>query len=197
MKKAIGLDIKDLRLFGEQEDRVVSLTEDGYVALYSLSYDQKRGVMAHHQIEMMEEREENTVSMAVDGKNQYVFVEIRGADDLLHSLFFSSRMVILKITHNYMIQTASLDQKNQGIEYKMALESCGSVKNHIFWVGLTMGQSRVLQVYDYGTETRDLVELSSMRVDQQELIPYSLHRLGEKFYYVGEYGKLMSLSVRL
>ena len=190
VEKNVGDFIRDFRLFGEEEDRVVSATEDGHIILYRLDYAEKSGeVVAHSKIELIKDREEQPRSLSVCDQNQYVFVEIRKNGDP----YICSRMMVFKITEDYLIKKATIDQSNENIGYKIALECYGYVGAHILWIGLSGNENGVAQVYDYDTESGLFRELEEKRVGHQEEDPTKIHRLGDKFYYTGEEGKIMRL----
>ena len=133
------------------------------------------------------ERDESGVSIAVCGKSQYAFVEIG-------SYCLSSRMLILKINHNSLVKMASIDQYNQKTCEKKATECFGYIGTHILWVGVSACENWIAQVFDFDTKTGEFKELQKNRINHQELEPFKLHRLGDKFYYTGNLGKFMNLS---
>ena len=189
LKKSFGEEICDFRLFGRQEDRVAAVTEDGHVILYSLGYGNKRGVMAHYQ-EEMRKSSESAMTFAVCVKNEYVFVEFENRQRC-------SRMVILKLTLDGLVKTASIDQESQKLSEKWALDCFGYSGKHILWVGLSReaGNGGV-HLFDYETEAKKLRELVDKRVSHFEKNPNSMLRFGDKIYYTGHSGKLMSLMLR-
>ena len=127
--------------------------------------------------------------VAVGKKNQLIFMGIVAK-------MFSSRMIILKITRqNTFVKRALLDENNDVITGKYAIESIGYFGDHLLWLGLSLNQ--FVQVFDFNTETGEFKELRQKRVKHQEKFPLKLIHLGEEFYYFGEYGKLMSLGLQL
>ena len=186
MRKDVGDRITDFRLFGGNEDRVVSLTWDGQVLLYSLTGGQRRGVIHSSEIELIGERDEMCVSLAVCEKNPYVLVEIGTGDEGI-----SSRMIIIKVVGDTLINTALIDQFHQEIGFKYALECCGYAGSLILWIGLSNEKNGPAQLYKFDTETEELSEFQGKGVWQQEDFPFSLHPLNGKYYYTGWKGKLM------
>ena len=190
-RKSVGKDIKDFRVFGEQDTRVVAMTKDGYVLLYSLGDFSRRGLVAHYQEELIEEKYEQTKSIAVCDKNEYVLLEIAASG-------YSSRMIILKLTLNTITKVTSIDQYSHKIEGKCALEFYSYFgKNHSLWVGLSGNYNGPVQIFDYDAEKEELRELVDKRVSHQENGPLKLHRVDENFYYTGFHGKLMCLRIRI
>ena len=176
-------------MFGERENRVVAVTEDGHIFLYSLTYGKERGIVADYQVGLIKSRrKEYCNSIAVCEKNEFVCVETSSG------IYSSSRIIILRISsQNTITETASIDEFRQKIQYKYALESAGYLGGHLFWVGIPMGG--FVQLFDYDTKTGEFRELVDKRVPDLEQDPMKLHRLGDKFYYAGNLGKLVSLSL--
>ena len=194
MKSDLGNDfISDFRVFGKKEDRVVSVTWKGHIFLYAFGSTAGRGIVGHHQEELIEEdRKEAIQSVAVCEKNEYLFVET-GHRISQHC----SRMIILRVNQNTLVKTATIDQFDQQIGFKFALEPLGRFGSHLLWVGLTLFKSGLIQVFDYNTETEEFRELEEKRVNHRAKRPYKLHLLDEKFYYIDWNAKLRSLTVNL
>ena len=77
---------------------------------------------------------------------------------------------------------------------KLALECFRYLGRHIVWVGLSSNPNGYVQVYHYNTDTDEFKELVHLSVRHMELNPTKLHLLKNKFYYTGEFGKVMSLK---
>ena len=118
VKKSIGGKIRGLRLFGEQEDRVIALTQDGYLILYNLDFSKSKGSMLDYSsIKMLGFRKEGGQSISVDDNNEYAFVEIGQSE---HPCI-CSRMFVFKISGDSLIKKASIDQYSQSIGEKLAV----------------------------------------------------------------------------
>ena len=194
LESCFGDNICDFRLVGEQEDRVLTITKLGTITLCSLRYSEKKGlVIAGYVLELIEEgRKERPQSMTTCSKTDHVLLEIGGYNGFA---LICSRMIICEINEDRLTKKACIDQYNQDIGVKFALESCRFSGKHITWVGLSILDKGLIQVFDYDSETGEFRELKSKRMVHQERYPIRLQRLGTKFYYSGEYGKVMSLSV--
>ena len=189
----IGDTIMDFRLLGEHENMVVSVTRGGHITLNSVDYEQKTfSVITHHQEQLMKERKECPLSIAVCNNDTYVFVEIGTVD---YPSPKCSRMIILNLSQNKLIKTASIDQYSQKIGEKWALECFEYVGEYILWVGIS--RSGPVQILAYKTSSEELKELEDKRVSHQEDRPSKFYRMGRKLYYTGYNGKLMSLSMRI
>ena len=188
MKKKVGNKIMDFRLLGKDEQRVVSLTGDGHIILYNLSQPESRGVVSYHRIKLLEKRSEVCRSLAACGEGKTVLVAIGGFGGC-------SRMLLFKFVDDNLMNVASIDCLGKGLRSKLALECFGSVDTHILWVGLVKDEGGPAQLYDYDIQTGELKELEDRRVVHHEYYPYKLHLLGDKLYYIGYYGRLMTLGV--
>ena len=191
-KKDIGQEIADFRLFGEKDNRVISVTRDGYILLYNLDFDKKRGVVGHYRIEVMSERTEEAISVALCEKSEYVFVEL-GNHDL--ETTYSCRFLVLKMSSNTFVKEAIIEQ-NQRPGQKTLFEPFRYVGNHILCVGLSKIHGAA-QLFDYDVETKEFKEIEQKRVSHRESWPLKLCRFGHTFYYTGKRAKLMCLNVKI
>ena len=190
LKKTVGARIMDFRVFGENDSKVISATRDGYLILYSLLDEQRRGLIGSSKIKFLE-GEFQISSIAASHINEYALVEVGG----FNSSEVTSRILVFKLNVDALIKVAYIDVFRQKIGYKYALESCGSSGSHILWLGLSSGHNGITQIFDYDIEKNILKELEDKRVSHQEDFPSKLHRFKGKFYYTGQRGKLMSLSL--
>ena len=194
VEKTVGKDLKDFKIFGLEDTRVASVSIGGFVFVYQLNYNEKRGaIVESFKIDLIEQREEEAQSIAVCGKNQYFLVEIGQK----YSPYRSSRMIILQFRNYNLTQISSIDCLRQGIGYKYPLEFYRYFGRFILWVGLSRNERGVIQVYGYDTVNRELKELRDKRVLHQELYPAKVQRVGEEFYYTGHEGKLVRLSIKI
>ena len=88
----------------------------------------------------------------------------------------------------------SLDLYREKIGAKYALEAFGYAGAHILWVGLSNAHG-IAQLFDYDTEAGYFRELKNKRLAHEEADPARLVRLQDIFYYTGDRGKLMKLTV--
>ena len=191
--KIQGDYVNDFRLFGSEEDRVVSVTKNGYIVLYSLDYAKKRGFeVTKYPLDLLKERFEEPVSIAVCERNKFLLLEIAKVQK--NNPPQCSRMMLLEVNQGSFLYKASLDMNNQEIGCKLALEMFCCQGNHILWVGLSWNEGFV-QVYDYDIEAGQLRELKDKKVSHQEFDPLRLHLLEGKFYYIGKKGRFMELSI--
>ena len=188
----VAQGIWDFVLFGEQEDKVLFVTRGGDLFVYGLDYAHKTGKVIAKYREYLKDKNEIPFSISVCDKNEYALVEF-GWRSLYKN--FCTRMIILKITQYALFKTASIDQHAQEIGPTWAIDCFGYAGTHILWVGLAKNTKTLVQVFDYDTETAEFKELKDKRVTHQERNPYKLDRLGDRVYYAGFKGKLMSLGL--
>ena len=182
--------IMDFRLFGEDQDQVVSVTEDGHVILIGLDYEEKRARVSQSEVKMIVEREDRPRSIAVCDENHFVLVEI----GQWRKPYICSRTILFEVRDGILVNLASIDQHSQEIGCKWALECLGYFGVNVLWLGLS--RNGPVQVYAYNIETGKLKELEDKGVSHEEKYPLRLHRLNDKFYYTGYNGRFMSLSLR-
>ena len=192
VKKSLGANITDFRIFGKKEDRVIAVTTDGYVLLYNLDYKKKTGsVISHIKLDLIEDRKEEPQTISVCGNGQYALLEIGNSE--ISSI--SSRMMVFRLIADKLRKTAAMDQHNQEIGEKAALECLGEFGRHILWISASRNENGILQVFDYDTKTKVIQELDEKRLRHKELDPARFNILGDKFCFIGDYGKLMCLSI--
>ena len=61
LKKSAGNYIADFRVFGEQEDRVISLTHDGNVFVCEIDYAEKKGSVKSHHTEILDKKRDESI----------------------------------------------------------------------------------------------------------------------------------------
>ena len=192
-QKESGDGINDLRLFGKDENRIVAITKDGYILLLILNF-RFRKVFAFNaqKLNFLKKRKEIGVSITVCDRNKHFLVEIRGNKD--RSLL-CSRVAIFELKVNTVVLKDVVDHYEERIGRKFALEFYGYYGGHILWVGLSVGRFGVAQIYDFDINGGKLKELEERGVEHQEKWPLKLSRFGNDFYYSGDHGKLMRLSI--
>ena len=189
--KRVGKKIKDFQLIGELEDRGVTVTEYGYIVLYSLIFGKKRGFMTFYNCRLVQEGDGYPQSIAVCDKNQYLFVLIAPKYNYL------SRVIILKLTNGSRLHAASAVKCSQNIGRNFACEIYGYIGSHILFFGLSRKKNGLVKIYGFDTEKGKWNELIGKKMTHKQHKPLRMHRLGDKFYYTGNLGKLLVLSLNV
>ena len=185
--------VVDFRLFGNSEDQVILVTQDGFIMLYIIDFAKKIGsVVDQYEMLLNVSLEEIPKSLAVCSKNKYIFVEVgRSLNNT------SSRMAIFKVSAVGLTREAILDNDSdsnwQGQKY--ALEYFTSVGRCLLWIGLSRRRGGYVQVYSYDTESGEFKEMKEKRVLHLEDEPLKLDRIGKKFFYTGALGKVMRIKL--
>ena len=159
MQNRVVSEITGLRLFGKNEDRLISLTRNGDLSLFSLASSHGIGEVSYYRIEL--NHREKAVSISVCNRNEYLLVEVEGRNfqPAYGSMHLGcSIMVVFKVAGNTLVKTACIDRLSQGIGSKYALACCGYAGSHILWVGLTRDVDGDAQLYEYDTERGKLVD---------------------------------------
>ena len=190
VEKPVGDPIFDFVLFGEQEDRVAAITQQGDILLYKLDYKKKTGsITAHTKFELIGEREEKGFSIAVCEKQEYLLVEISN-----WRTGMCSRTAIFQILGDSVIQKAVIDEELKTGE-KYVIECAGYFGGHIMWIGLSSSFEGVAQVYDYDVEKVELKELMGKRAKLLDINPHRAYRSSNQFFYIGSQGGLVRLTI--
>ena len=186
--------IKDFRLIGDQENKVVAITSSGFLYLYIFFYTNKIGfILDHAKLEVDRQRLEGGISLAVCKKSEYVLVQLDGYKTRCNC----SKLVMYRILNDKLILEATFDVFSKEISTSYALEFYRYIQGKILWVGLTFEKDGVAQMVCYDPEVKELKELEGKWVCHQETEPARLHRLGKLFYYVGKKGKIMKIEFTL
>ena len=191
--KVFALSHNDFRVFGEKENKVVSILKNGVIVLYVINYDLRKVIACHRcSTDKILRRGEAGISIAVGDRSQYIFVEMRG----YRSAFIYSRLLVYKVDGHILKKKAVLDLFDQGIYCSYPLECLGYVGTHILWVGLSHFHGGIAQIFDYDTESGQLRELEEKRVSHNEYCPFNIHRLGKgnELFYTGQCGRVMKLT---
>ena len=81
---------------------------------------------------------------SVCGKNEYVLIEV----GKYYKPCLCSRMLVFKLSGNFLVSKARVDQLRLGIGEKNALEFSGYSGKQIRWVGLTIDDDGLAQLYE-------------------------------------------------
>ena len=192
VEKSMGGYIVDFRIMGDLEDRVVAVTQDGFLLLNKLKFDYKIGFLINFfKMKLDRARLEEAISVAVCTKNQFILVEIGQNWDP----FVCSKLFLFRVENDHLNLNQMIDVFELQIGHRMALECYGYSRNHALWVGLSLGDGGNIQVYDHNTATGKFEEEVGMELTHQELNPVKILRFEDDFYYTGHLGKVMRLSL--
>ena len=185
--------IIDFKIFGKRVTKVVCLTWKGDILLYIFNFALKKICAINRaKVDRIVERNEIGLSIEVCEKGEYILVEISDVDE-----GFCSRIIIFQLKTHIFKKVKIVDLYHQKIGYHDALKYVGYSGKHIYWVGLSCGDSGFAQIFDFDTETGEFTELEEKRIDHQEREPERIIRLGNQFYYVGRNGKVMRLTINI
>ena len=185
-------EVSCFEVFGENDHKLVTITEDACIQLHVFNFWMKKILSIFEQkINLIKERDEWGVSLAVCDRNEYILVEIQA------NIRYCSRMILFKVKGNILIKEAILDPYLEENRRKDALECCGYYGGKLLWIGLEYIGFERAQLFEYNTETHDLKELVEARVEHREIWPLEIHRFGKKFYYTGVEGKVMNIILNV
>ena len=194
LEESLGY-INDYRVFGENENKIISLTVDGYIGLHILSYSLKKVCFRTQvKVELKDHILECATSIAVSKKNDYAIV---GLDSNDFGACFSSRMIIYKIEENRLSIRATLDRLAERMRDISALDCCGYFAGHLLWIGLSLDLNGIVHIFDYDVSERELKEQKELRVSHKEIDPLMIRPIQNSLYYCGRRGILMKLTVKI
>ena len=184
--------IRDLRIFGSSENRIIFITRKGWICIYYLNYSLRK-VIGHHRsrIEGVRGETEEGYALSVSENNRYILASL-----ITSVVDRRSRLFLYEIRSHSLLKLAVLEDKSCGIGIQGALEFWGRVGAHFLWVGLSERVGFV-QLFDFDAESGELKELAQKSVSHQEFSPRKMCRLGNNFYFTGGDAKIMQLSFNL
>ena len=192
IRKSVGEKIWDFKLLGERDERVVALTNDGYILLYNLNIGKREGKRGgKFKLNLLKERFEMPVAVTVCSKHEFICIEVARAK----YPYTCSRMMVLRIEGEEIFMKAILDQHGLEVGEKYALACFGYFgTKRILFLGLSLGRDGgYLQVFDYDKEASELKELEGKSLKHLESNPVKVHKVEGSFYYIGGEGSLMKL----
>ena len=194
VKKKFGDKIQEFRIFGKGQNTVISVTNDGHILAHKLNFKKKsEQILSHLELKLLKHRGEIGTSLAVCDKDQFIFVEISQEK----SPYLASRIMILELGDQNLILKATMDRFRFSLGEDLALEFFGYVGGHALAIALSRKVNGMAKIFDYNTGTGEFRELEEKRLKHEEKEPTKLIRLGDQFYYSGEEGKVMKLSVKI
>ena len=191
-EKTCGDKIKDFKVFGSLDKKVVSITSNGVVLRYNLDYVNWEGIVVEtHKLPLDKEINERAEAIALCPKHKYICVEV----GRLTGGHICSKMTILKLKNNLLTRKTTVNLNYTGIGYKMALTCYGYHNGTVLFLGLSKDEGYV-QVYEYNFKEDRLRELYQHRIPHQEVGPVRIHKLRDDYYYTGKNGKIMKLTLK-
>ena len=181
-------ELTDFKVFGEEENRLLTMSDSGYISLVSFNFQLKRLIALNQpKVDLNQEINEGLSSIAVSELNDHVLVELEGKSGCSRIMIFEVQYNTFMKKHEYC---PNLKQKNN-----FCLECFGRVQNHILWVGLEHGKLREFKVYDYDVKTKKLKHLVDKGVNTQTDNVNNIIRVGNGFFYASDGGKIFQLSL--
>ena len=182
-------------LFGEKENKMGNFSLEGDFLVHFFNFEMRKLISFNQfKIDLISERLESMTGLAVCDKTEVILIGIRGK---FNGDFVCSRVLLMEIVENKLIQKAVIDKYADLIGYQRDVECAGCFGEHILWVALTEGLTKIAQVFHYDSETGAFKELEDQRIEHKEIWPYRIHRFGLNFYYTGDEGKVMRLRMNL
>ena len=182
--------VEYFRLFGKDRNKVLAVTQKGYILLYILNY-QMRKVLAHNElwIPLLDDVDGSGINLAVCDRHKYALVVVANSRSI-------TSIELIQIRGSFLEKRASIVEPSTCERFSKSLEFYDYVGNHILWIGLSITCSDRAKIYDYNTETGELTELREKTVNHQVTLPTRIHRLNDGLYYAGYPGRLMKLNIR-
>ena len=212
--------IKDFKLFGDNQENVIYVTEKGFVGVAEYSGRHREGdnglnsslglSFFNKKVDLKLERKEKLASVSVCLQNRFACVtssmNSNGFFGGLRGLFsnpgkpvgvnYSSRLMVFEINMNscFLVMKACIDCFNQQIGRMLAFNFLGYIGDRALFVGVSC-DTRVLHILDYNSVTEKFVERGMYRMSIFQEGVTQLIKVGRWFYYTGQSANLVRLSI--
>ena len=180
----LGGIVVDCKLFGEKENMLVSISEETDLGLHILDF-RRRKILSSNRYKIQET--EKRSSLGVSDQNDYVLVGVSENNP---------KLIVFKVEDKRLVKKALLfNRYSLERTRNTGFGCCGYFGSHILWVGFEEWGLARARVYDYDTKMMKLRELKSKSVPIGQSNPTDLYCIGNRFYFTGERGSFMRLTV--
>ena len=190
------------KLFGKNEDKLLTLTKDGRVRIYGINFIQKRVHLLNGSgIELKTSENLFQASFGICENSDYFFVTAEtfpSSSSTQSPSNWISRSMLFQFdfsTKKILGPFGSLLFKNEFIGASAAVSCYEGFKDRLIFVALTSQLNNMTLVYEYDMKAKKFKELPERRLEHREQDPICLIRFGEYFYYAGNSGNLMRLEL--
>ena len=195
-----------LRFIGENQEKMVLATTDGWLVIIKFHYGLKTAeILNEHWLDFSQVNFQELFSVAVCPKGEHLCVEIDQEEKNHDRKMTPYALILFKIENDTFHQVAYIDESGGNLGPKMALECYGYLMNHLMWIGLSSEENGTILIYDYDFDKNEFRELKEKRFSHQELNPVRLSKNQSpstsdscsSFLYTGELGRVMKLDLEV
>ena len=186
-----GDPVIDFKIFGKEENMVVSATRKGHLNLHIFNLGMKKVLATNHfEIKnVSKDKNESLNSISACGVSEYFAVEVGSG------LFALSRILVFRRSMNRLIKMAELDLSSQKISESSGLRFGGQAAEHFLWVVFNHSNPYVTQFYHYNSVLNELREVDKRKTYSFNALPRELHRINNVFFYPSSSGCLITLNL--
>ena len=183
--------IVDYKLFGDQENQFVAISDDGSLGLINFDYTRKRANLeGKKKLDLIQEREEKLSSVGVCSKSKYLLIETR-SDKIKKRVI--SRLLVMKVSKNSFMTLVVTDLFEDLQPKHRSIRCFKYFGQHFIWLALTDEKQGEIHLLDFNSKTPDLKFLKNdfLRWQHWEDYPSRLSFVDKWFYYTGACTKIM------
>ena len=181
--------ISDFKVFGRKENNLIWITSKQSIELFSVSFDLRKVTSkSKHQIESIDGRLEEPVSLAVCGRGKHILVGFKWLHQIPRQ---SSGLRIYGRKRRSLVKLAVVKENDDNLRVKSRLAVWRCIGSSFVFVALSKFNAFF---YVFDPESGELRELVGKRTGHQASYPSKIQRLGDKFYFIGFPGKVMRLT---
>jgi hypothetical protein len=144
-------------------------------------------MLAMEVLEMLDERKEVAISMAVCEKRERVMVNTR-----VQKVYYNSRLFLFDVKSDCISKLAEIDLFDKSTVYFCAMTFYKYIGNYLIFVGMTRSKSSVLCTFVYDDE-EGLRELKGLREKTKAVNPRKLVVVDGEILGADDQGSLLSI----
>lgn len=185
-----GEDIVDHKVFGELEDHIVLLTEDGWLVAYRFDLRAKQVFMKDRfQIELNNEREEQGLTLAVSPDSRFFCVHLCGVNCRC------SRLLLFEFKDSLFRKRAEIDIASQNMKRFWAMDFYRYFGDHLFLTAISCDEKHPeIMTYSFNRKTRVFREFKDMRKRISAKWPFKLVTLENRVVSSDNHARLIDIS---
>ena len=186
-------EIRDFQVLGSRQDKLLTVSETGYMILYHMSYRARRCLTYRtKKVTLMKGRREKISCLCVDPKTNYLALSIMDSRYLIGSriLLFQLRGAGLRLENGIDFHFESMRQFD-------AFGFIGRFYGSLVLCGLTAGKESQVVTYGVDLRTREFNEVYELRLKLENVGgPVKMVRMGEFLYSSDLSGRLIQVNYK-
>lgn len=195
IQNSYGGDIVDHQIFGEEENYLALLTEDGWLVVQKFTPDLSNTssvVIDRLQIELNSEREEQGLTLAVCSKSKYFAIHLCGVNCR------GSRVVIYEFSSSLFLKRSEVDLGAETLKRYWAMAFYKYFGNRVLLTAISCDEKNPNVVtYCFDEHNGSFKELRDMRKSIAAKWPFKMTVVGNRIYSSDNHAKIINISYNI